>query len=130
MFSRKFWNKLKFTDENEIDIKIKDFNMSYEKYNNLINNNLEIEKPKYINDCKDIDFENKEVKKFKETKIYFLRIVRRKGEKAGENECGFIDILKQEIKLPKNLINLFVYCILDTISETLSIHTERGWKIK
>ncbi|CEG11234.1 conserved hypothetical protein [groundwater metagenome] len=124
VFSRKFWNKLKFTDENEIDIKIKDFNVSYEKYNNLINNNPEIEKPKYINDCKDIDFENKGVKKFKETKIYFLRIVRRKGEKAGENEYGFIDILKQEIKLPKNLINLFVYCILDTISETLSIHTE------
>ncbi|CEG12876.1 hypothetical protein MSIBF_A2840010 [groundwater metagenome] len=26
--------------------------------------------------------------------------------------------------MPKNLISLFVYCILDTISETLSIHTE------
>lgn len=113
VFSRKFRNKLKFTDENEIDIKIKDFNMSYEKYNNLINNNPEIEKPKFINDYTDIDFENKEVKNFKETKIYFLRIVRRKGEKAGENEYGFINILKQEIKLPKNLINLFVFCILD-----------------
>ncbi|CEG13695.1 conserved hypothetical protein [groundwater metagenome] len=128
MFSREFWNKLRFTDENETDIKIKDFNISYEKYNNLINNNPEIEKPKYINDCKDIDFENKEVKKFKETKIYFLRIVRLKGKKEDENEFGFIDILKQEIKLPKNLINLFVYCILDTISETLSIHTEGEYR--
>ena len=124
VFSRKFWNKLKFTDENEIDIKIKDFNVAYEKYNNLINNNPEIEKPKYINDCKDIDLENKEVKKFKETKIYFLIIVRRKGEKAGENDYGFIDILKQEIKLPKDLINLFVFCVLDIELKKLSIYTE------
>ncbi len=124
VFSRKFWNKLKFTDENEIDIKIKDFNVSYEKYNTLINNNPEIEKPKYINDCKDTDFENKEVKKFKETKIYFLRIVRRKGEKDKESEYGFIDVLKQEIKLPKNLINLFVLCVLDLKLKKLSIHTE------
>ena len=124
VFSRKFWNKLKFTDEDEIDIKIKDFNISYEKYNNLINNNPEIEKPKFINDYNDTDFENKEVKNFKETKIYFLRIVRRKGEKAGENEYGFIDILKQEIKLPKDLINLFVFCVLDIKLKKLSIYTE------
>jgi len=37
--SYKFWNKLKFTDEDEIDIKIKDFNVAYEKYSDLINNN-------------------------------------------------------------------------------------------
>ena len=124
MFTRKFWNKLKFTDEDEIDIKIKDFNVAYEKYTDLINNNPEIEKPKFINDCKDTDFENKKVKNFKETKIYFLRIVRRKGEKAGANEYGFIDILKQEIKLPKDLINLFVFCVLDIELKKLSIYTE------
>ncbi len=124
VFSRKFWNKLKFTDEDEIDIKIKDFNVAYEKYSDLINNNPEVEKPKFINDYTDIDFEKKEVKNFKETKIYFLRIVRRKGEKAGENEYGFINILKQEIKLPKDLINLFVFCVLDIELKKLSIHTE------
>ena len=90
----------------------------------MINNNPEIEKPKFINDYNDTDFENKEVKNFKETKIYFLRIVRRKGEKAGENEYGFIDILKQEIKLPKDLINLFVFCVLDIKLKKLSIYTE------
>ena len=124
VFTRKFWNKLKFTDEDEIDIKIKDFNVAYEKYTDLINNNPEIEKPKFINDCKDTDFENKKVKNFKETKIYFLRIARRKGEKAGENDYGFIDILKQEIKLPKDLINLFVFCVLDIELKKLSIYTE------
>lgn len=124
VFTRKFWNRLKFTNEEEIDIKIKDFNVAYEKYSDLINTNPLIENPKFIYDYKDIDFENKEVKNFKETKIYFLRIVRRKGEKAGENEYGFIDILKQEIKLPKDLINLFVFCVLDIELKKLSIHTE------
>ena len=90
----------------------------------MINNNHEIEKPKFINDYNDTDFENKEVKNFKETKIYFLRIVRRKGEKAGANEYGFIDILKQEIKLPKDLINLFVFCVLDLKSKNLTINIE------
>lgn len=124
VFSKKFWNKIRFTDENEIDIKIKDFNVAYEKYTNLINNNPEFEKPKFISDFKDIDFGNKEVKNFKKTKIYFLRIVRRKGEKKSEKEYGFIDILKQEIKLPKDLINLFAYCILDLRSKKISIHIE------
>jgi len=124
VFSRKFWNKIKFTDENEMDIKIKDFNVAYEKYTNLINNNPEIKKPKFISDFKDIDFENKEVKKFKETKIYFLRIVRRKGEKKSEKEEGFIDILKHEIRLPKDKINLFVYCVVDIKLKKLFIYTE------
>jgi hypothetical protein len=32
VFSKKFWNKLQFSDEQEIDVKIKDFNVAYEKY--------------------------------------------------------------------------------------------------
>ncbi|PKP54483.1 MAG: hypothetical protein CVT90_01030, partial [Candidatus Altiarchaeales archaeon HGW-Altiarchaeales-3] len=117
-------NKIKFTDENEMDIKIKDFNVAYEKYTNLINNNPEIEKPRYIGDFKDIDLENNVVKNFKETKIYFLRIVRRKGEKKSEKEYGFIDILKQEIELSKDLINLYVYCVVDIKLKKLFIHME------
>jgi len=124
VFSKKFWNKIRFTDEGEIDIKIKDFNVAYEKYTNLINNNPEIEKPKFISDFKDVDFENKEVKNFKETKIYFLRIVRRKGEKKSEEETGFINILNQEIEISKDLINLFVYCILDIKLKKLFVYTE------
>ena len=124
VFSKKFWNKIRFTDEDEIDIKIKNFNVDYEKYTNLVNNNPEIENIKSINDFKGIDLENKEVKNFKETNIYFLRIVRRKGEKGDEKEEGFIDILKQEIEMPKDLINLFVYCILDVKSKKMSIYSE------
>ena len=42
VFSKKFWNKLQFSDEQEIDIKIKDFNVAYEKYSRLVSNNPEL----------------------------------------------------------------------------------------
>ncbi|MCW3142038.1 MAG: transposase [Methanophagales archaeon] len=38
VFSKKFWNKLQFSDEQEIDVKIKDFNIAYEKYSRLVSN--------------------------------------------------------------------------------------------
>ena len=126
VFSKKFWNKLQFTDEDEIDIKIKDFNIAYEKYSNLISNNPEINENeiKHIDDFKDIDLENKNVMGFKTHKIYFLRIVRRKNVKGDNDEYGFIDILKTEIKLPKDLINLFVFCVLDVKSKKLTVNSE------
>jgi hypothetical protein len=52
--------------------------------------------------------------------IYFLRIVRRKKDKGSDKEYGFIDILKHEIKLPKDLINLFVFRVLDLKSKLTS----------
>ena len=124
VFSKKFWKRLKFTDEEEIDIKIKDFNVAYEKYSHLIDNNAEIKNPKYINDFERINFDNKQVDKFKTYKIYFLRIVRRIGDKEDENERGYINILGKEINLSKDLINLFVFCELNIKEEKLLIKTE------
>ena len=125
VFSKKFWNRLQFTDEDEIDVKIKDFNIAYEKYSNLISNNPEISSDvKYIEDFKGIDLENKQVKKFRTHYINFLRIVRRKNEKGSDKEYGFIEILNQEIKIPKKLINLFVFCTLDLKSKKLTISSE------
>jgi len=126
VFSKKFWNKLQFTDEEEIDIKIKDFNIAYKKYSQLISNNPQLteEEVKHISDYKNINLQNKKAKNFKSNKIYFLRIVRRKNAKGSDNEYGYINILKHEIKLPKNIINLFVFCILDVKSKKLTINTE------
>ena len=125
VFSKKFWNRLQFTDEDEIDIKIKDFNVAYEKYSKLISNNPKIKLPlKYINEFKDINLENKHVKKFKSYIIHFLRIVRRKNEKGSDKEYGFINILNEEIKIPEELINLFVFCTLDLKSKKLIINSE------
>jgi len=124
VFSKKFWNKLRFTDEEEVDVKIKSFNIEYEKYTNLVNNNPPLENPKFMDDFKGVDLKNKHVDKFREHKIYFLRIARRKGEKCDINEYGFIDVLKHEIKLPVDLINLFVYCVIDLKKKKLFCYTE------
>ncbi len=104
------------------------FHANYQraKYSQLISNNPEIneENIKYMDDFKDVNLENKGVEHFKADKIYFLRIVRRKNDKGTDNEYGFIDILKHEIKLPKDLINLFVFCVLDLKSKLLKINIE------
>jgi len=126
VFSKKFWNKLQFSDEQEIDVRIKDFNVAYEKYSRLVSNNPELKEKdiKHIDDFKDVNLENKRAEHFKANKIYFLRIVRRKNDKDSDNEYGFIDLLKHEIKLPKDLINLFVFCVLDLKSKLLKINIE------
>ena len=126
VFSKKFWNKLQFSDEQEIDVKIVDFNVAYEKYSRLISNNPELEEKdiRYMDNFKDADLENEHAKYFKADKIYFLRIVRRKNDKGSDEEYGFIDILKHEIKLSKDLINLFVFCIIDIKSKHLEINIE------
>jgi len=43
VFTRKFWNRLRFTDEEEIDAEIKQFNLEYEKYTRLVGNNIDPE---------------------------------------------------------------------------------------
>jgi len=124
VFSKKFWNKLRFTDEKEVDVKIKSFNLEYEKYTNLVNNNPPLENPEFMDDFKSADIKNKHVKKFKEHEICFLRITRRKGERGDKKEYGFIDVLKHEIKLSVDLINLFVYCVIDLKKKKLFCYTE------
>jgi len=124
VFSKKFWNKLKFTEEQEIDVEIKKFNLEYEKYSNLISNNPEIKKPRYMSDCKKIDFENRKLNKLKKSKIYFLRVVRRKGDKGQKKESGFINILGVEIIIPKSYINLYTFSIIDLKKARISINVE------
>jgi len=77
VFSKKFWNKLQFSDEQEIDIKIKDFNVAYEKYSQLISNNPEIKEEDitHMDDFNGVNLENKDIRHFIADKIYFLRIV-------------------------------------------------------
>ncbi len=103
IFSKKFWKAISFTDEQEIDIEIKNFNMEYSKYSKFINNNIPLTNQIFIQDFKEENLENNQVSKFKADSIYFLRIVRRKGEKGESNEMGFIEILGKEIRLQPDL---------------------------
>lgn len=124
VFSKHFWNKLQFTDEQEIDVGITKFNMEYEKYS-IFSDNNPIDLPvRYLQDIKEVNPENKKVSKFKTDKIYFLRIVRRRGEKNTDEEYGFIDILKEEIKIRKDLINLFVVVCINLKNKEMKICSE------
>ncbi|MBN1971092.1 MAG: hypothetical protein JW870_17125, partial [Candidatus Delongbacteria bacterium] len=124
VFSKQFWNKLQFTDEQEIDVKLTSFNMEYEKYSLLTDNNPTNLTEIYLPDIKGVNPENKDVSKFKAHKIYFLRTVRRKGEKETEEEYGFIEVLKEEIKIRKDLINLFVVVCINLKNKEIQISSE------
>ncbi|NQE46454.1 hypothetical protein C5S31_10575 [ANME-1 cluster archaeon GoMg2] len=54
-----------------------------------------------------------------------MRIVRRKIYKGSDKEYGFIDVLNYEIKSSKDMINLFVFCVLDIKSRNLTVNIER-----
>jgi len=41
-----------------------------------------------------------------------------------KEEYGFINIMKQEIKLSKDLINLFVFCVLNVKMKKLAMNSE------
>ncbi|MCW3130135.1 MAG: hypothetical protein N2V75_08585, partial [Methanophagales archaeon] len=114
-----------FSDEEEVDVEIKKFNLEYEKYSELVGNNSEINNPKFMGNFRLDELENRAVRKFRQKKIYFLRIVRRKGEKGGEDEKGFINILGRDISLDKSYINLFTFNTIDLEKMDLSVKIEK-----
>jgi len=125
IFAKKFWNRIRFSSEEDVDVKIKKFNLEYERYSGLVGNNPAINKPKFMSDFKVEELKNREVKRFREKKIHFLRIVRRKGEKEGTDEKGYINILEKDILLDKSYINLFTFDTIDLEKMELSVKVEK-----
>jgi len=127
MFARKFWEQLRFNDEDEIDVAIHKFNMEYQRYNQLVGNNV---RPDKVEDrVLGADFELPEryqqgLRKDRSMKIYWLRIVRQKSEQARAKDCGTIYLLGHEIDLPKAYINQFTLTKLDITKGILSIMVE------
>ncbi len=70
VFSKQFWNKLQFTDEQEIDVKLTSLNMGYEKYSLLTDNNPTNLPEIYLQDIKGVNPENREVSKFKADNLF------------------------------------------------------------
>jgi len=128
VFARKFWEKLNFSDEAEIDTEIKQFNLEYAKYNELIGNNID---PEEIEDeTLPEDFElteslqNELRNDLEDPTIYWLRIVRNGTEKAKQKDIGTIDILGEEIELPKPYVNQFTLNKLQLKEDRLSVMVE------
>jgi len=127
MFARKFWEQLRFDDEEEIDVAIHQFNMEYQRYNQLVGNNVGADEVK--DRVLDEDFELPEeyqhgLRKDRSMKIYWLRIVRQQSERAQEKDCGTIHLLGDEIELPKQYINQFTLNRLDITKGRLSTMLE------
>jgi hypothetical protein len=78
-----------------------------------------------MSDFKVKELKNREVKRFREKKIYFLRIVRRHGEKGGEDEKGFISILGKNLLFDKSYINLFTFNTIDLEKMVLCVKMEK-----
>ncbi len=128
VFARKFWEKLNFSDEEEIDTEIKEFNLEYEKYNDLVGNNIdpeEIEDETLPENFTLTDNLQNELKDdLDDPTIYWLRIVRNGTEKAKKKDVGTIDILGEEIELPKPYVNQFTLNKLRLKDDKLSIMVE------
>jgi hypothetical protein len=127
MFARKFWERLRFNDEEEIDVAIHQFNMEYERYNQLVGNNVGAEEVKGRVLSPDFELPRKYqqgLKRDRPMKIYWLRIVRQQSERARRKDCGTIHLLGDEIELPKQYINQFTLNKLDITQEQLSVMIE------
>ena len=127
MFARKFWEQLRFNDEQEIDVAIHKFNLEYEKYNHLVGNNIEPQEVKHRRlpgDFKLPQAYDQGLRKDQPMSIYWLRVVRQRTHKATKNDRGTIKLLGEEIELPKAYINQFTLNKLEVNKERLSVMVE------
>lgn len=110
VFSRRFWNKIKFKNLKEVDEKLELFNQASKIYTNY-------RMPK----------KRKKIKKIFVPKVYFIRQVKEDKERNGK---AFIDVLNEKITLPLSYINYFVLAEWNVKEEILHIHFEKELKPK
>jgi len=127
MFARKFWEQLRFNDEQEIDVAIHKFNLEYEKYNHLVGNNIAPEEVNHRTLAQDFKLPQayeQRLRKDQPMSIYWLRVVRQQTKKRAKNDKGTIKLLGEEIELPQAYINQFTLNKLEVNQERLSVMVE------
>ena len=67
---------------------------------------------RYYSNLGDIQIDNKDVKRFRNQHIYFLRKVTRSNNDSDKSDNGIIVVLGERIDIPKEHINCFVFCDL------------------
>jgi hypothetical protein len=109
IFARKFWNRFTFANLQEIDEHLVSFNRSYQEYTGY-------QKPKRT-EAGSRPFV---------PKVYFIR----KVYEHPETDRGYIEILKEQIILSKNYINMFVLAEWNLNTEQLCVYYENQLKTK
>lgn len=129
MFTRKFWNRLRFTDEEEIDAEIKQFNLEYEKYTRLVGNNIDPEavEHKVLPDEFELPKQyEKGLDRSQPLEIHWLRVVRQ--DEVAHGSRGSISVLGEQIALPREYINQFTLNRLRVKAAelTVMVETQKG----
>lgn len=125
VFARKFWNRLRFTDEEEIDTEIKQFNLEYAKYNHLVGNNIDVEAVKHRTLPQTFELPpryEEGLDRSRSPEIYWLRVVSQDEQARGPR--GTISVLGIDVELPKDYVNQFTLSRLDVKDGNLSVMVE------
>ena len=104
VFSRKFWNRFRFGSLSQVDDHLDAFNDAYENY-------LEYKKPRQTTRSKGRYI----------PQVYFIR----KVYEHPESQRGYIDVVKEQIFLPKTYIGLFVLAEWNLSEEKLTVYFEK-----
>ena len=108
VFSRKFWNRIKFKSLEEVDLKLEWFNKSSQEYTGYHPPERKCrEKEDFI------------------PKVYFIRQV--KEDEKGDNK-GCIDVLHEKLHFPKSYINYFLLAEWNLMEEKIYIRFEKNKK--
>lgn len=110
VFARKFWNRLDFKSVEEVDEKLKWFNLSSQRYLHYQPSSTQAKRKKNFI-----------------SKIYFIRQVKEDKEQTGK---AFIDVLNEKVFLPKSYINYFVLAEWSLKQEQLFIYFEKEQQSK
>lgn len=127
LFSRKMWNQLQFSDEEQIDVEIKEFNVAYQKYSDLVTDNPELDslQERTLGEENPLPEKQRDgLVPDRDPEIYWLRVVKEDPEAKTENRTGVIQILQEEIELPPVYINQFTLSKLDVRKEQLTVRVE------
>lgn len=108
VFTKKFWNKRYFSSVTEIDQQLELFNQAYLRYSEF--NKSQIPK--------------KTKKKFK-PQVYFIR----KVYEDERTDNGYIEVLNEQLIIPKSYINLFVLACWDLKTEILNVMFEKDKRV-
>lgn len=104
VFSRKFWNRERFTSLDQIDRRLDLFNEASQRYSCYLCPSSGRPKRKFI------------------PKVFFIRQVQ---SSKVSSKTGFISVLNEEIQVPEEFVNYFVLAEWNLIQEELSILFEK-----